>query len=45
MTKYNENYYRSHKDFKSFESFVLNWLAVQNLNKIDGVLRNNIIYF
>ena len=45
MRMHNENYYRSHKDFKSFESFVLNWLAVQNLSKIDGVLDLNIYIF
>ncbi len=44
MRMHNENYYRSHKDFKSFESFVLNWLTAQNLSKIDGVFRPQHLY-
>lgn len=44
MRMHNENFYRKNKNFITFESFVLNWLSLQNLQNIDGVFRPQYLY-
>lgn len=44
MRMHNEKFYQDHKDFNSFESFILNWLSLQNLHLIDGVFRPQHLY-
>lgn len=38
------NYYVNHPDFKSFETFVNNWLVRKKLSKLDGVFRPQYLY-
>ncbi len=38
------DYYVNHQDFKSFETFVNNWLIRKELTKIDGVFRPQYLY-
>ena len=44
MGMQNPSYYVNHPDFVSFERFVTNWLAKQDLSKIDGVFRPQFLY-